>query len=76
MQPPTDFPTDVVVQQLSTLGPDAGIIEVPGRPNQYPCTNDCETHGGICCSYEKVSHPDAKCSNCIVSGFPVYYRHL
>lgn len=73
MLPPTDFPINVKAQQPSTLEPDTGIIEVPGRVTQYPCVNDCETNGGICRSYEKVSNPNNKCSNCVVSSFAVYY---
>ena len=72
MLPPTDFPTNVNAQYPSTFGPDAGIITVPGIPNRWPCYNDCETYGGTCRSYEKVSKQYALCSNCIVSSFPVY----
>ena len=53
----------------STLGLDAGILEVSGP--QYACTNDCVTYGGVCRSNEKVWQCGQKCSNCIVSGFLV-----
>ena len=53
----------------STLGPDAGILEVPDA--QYRCINDSVVHGGMCTSGEKVYQARAKCSKCIVSDFPV-----
>ena len=70
MQPPTDFPTDVNAQYPSTLGPDAGIVEVPGQ--QYPCVNDVQANGGVCRSSEKVGTPNNKCGTCRVSGSAVY----
>ena len=73
MLPPINSPNDANTQQPSTLGPDTGIVEVPGRVT-YPCINDCETYGGICRSMERVSSPNNKCSNCYVSGFMVYYN--
>ena len=52
-----------------TLGPDAGILEVPSA--QYSCTNDSVVYWGMCTSGEKVYQARAKCSKCIVSDFPV-----